>query len=123
MAFPGDEFLKTFYLFPFSAADFFQGLVKITGALLVPLTTASLLSAVIIGAAGEAMDLERLHREVGDAVADRLRSLSLDGTSNTETDMDQVARQLHQTLLGRNENTKQLHVENIYRESEGELSK
>lgn len=68
------------------------------------------------------MDLERLHREVGDAVADRLRSLSLDGSSNSELDMDQVARQLHQTLLGRNENTKQLHVENIYRESEGECS-
>ncbi|MCO5577804.1 hypothetical protein L7F22_031637 [Adiantum nelumboides] len=45
------------------------------------------------------MDLERLHREVGDAVADRLRSLSLDGSSNSELDMDQVARQLHQTLL------------------------
>ncbi len=44
------------------AADFFQGLVQITGAMLVPLTTASLLSHVILGIAGEAMDLERLHR-------------------------------------------------------------
>lgn len=101
------------------AADFFQGLVRITGAMLLPLTSASLLSHVIIGAAGEAMDLERLHREVGDAVAERLRSLSLN--AGPAQSLDDVARELHEKLMLRNESTKQLHVESIYRDSEGEM--
>ncbi|SPO22595.1 uncharacterized protein UTRI_01273 [Ustilago trichophora] len=98
------------------AADFFQGLVKITGAMLVPLTTASLLSHVILGIAGEAMDLERLHREIGDAIAERIQSLSLEGGQNNP--MDDVARELHERLLLRNENTKQLYIESIYRDTE-----
>ncbi|EPQ30289.1 uncharacterized protein PFL1_02405 [Pseudozyma flocculosa PF-1] len=99
-----------------NATDFYQGLVRITGAMLVPLTTASLLSHVILGLAGEAMDLDRLHREIGDAVAERLRSLSLEGGQSNP--MDDVARELHERLLLRNENTKQLHIESIYRDSE-----
>ena len=59
------------------AVDFYHGLVNITGGMLVPLTTASLLSHVVIAAAGEVMDLERLHREIGDSVLERLQSLSL----------------------------------------------
>ncbi|PWN50387.1 vWA-like protein [Violaceomyces palustris] len=98
------------------AADFYQGLVKITGAMLVPLTTASLLSHVILGVAGEAMDMERLHREIGDAVAERLRALSLEGGQSNP--MDDVARELHERLLLRNESTKQLYIESIYRDSE-----
>ena len=99
------------------AADFYQGLVKITGATLLPLTTASLLTHSILGLAGEAMDLERLHREMGDAVAERLRSLSLEA-SQTSNPMDDVARELHERLLLRNENTKQIYIESIYRDSE-----
>ncbi|KAJ1034302.1 hypothetical protein NDA18_001164 [Ustilago nuda] len=98
------------------AADFYQGLVRITGAMLVPLTTASLLSHVILGIAGEAMDLERLHREIGDAIAERIQSLSLEGGQNNP--MDDVARELHERLLLRNENTKQLYIESIYRDTE-----
>ncbi|GAC72678.1 hypothetical protein L1887_48595 [Cichorium endivia] len=98
------------------AADFYQGLVQITGAMLVPLTTASLLSHVILGIAGEAMDLERLHREIGDAIAERIQSLSLEG--NQSNPMDDVARELHERLLLRNESTKQLHIESIYRDTE-----
>ncbi|SNX82481.1 uncharacterized protein MEPE_01187 [Melanopsichium pennsylvanicum] len=98
------------------AADFFQGLVQITGAMLVPLTTASLLSHVILGIAGEAMDLERLHREIGDAIAERIQSLSLEGGQNNP--MDDVARELHERLLLRNESTKQLYIESIYRETD-----
>lgn len=98
------------------AADFFQGLVQITGAMLVPLTTASLLSHVILGIAGEAMDLERLHREIGDAIAERIQSLSLEGGQTNP--MDDVARELHERLLLRNENTKQLYIESIYRDTE-----
>lgn len=98
------------------APDFFQGLVQITGAMLVPLTTASLLSHVILGLAGEAMDMERLHREIGDAIVQRIQSLSLEGTQSNP--MDDVARELHERLLLRNENTKQLYIESIYRDSE-----
>ncbi|KAI3620372.1 hypothetical protein CBS9595_002339 [Malassezia furfur] len=102
------------------AVDFYQGLVTITGGLLVPLTTASLLSHVVIAAAGEVMDLDRLHREVGDAVLDRMRSLSLSmGDDPSSSLMDQVTHELHEKLLLRNESTKQLIVESIYRESEG----
>lgn len=114
------------------AADFYQGLVRVTGGMCVPLTTASLLSHVIVAAAGEAMDMERLHNDVGDAVVERLRSLSLEqqqqaqqGPANQQqqqnSTLDDVARELHEKLLLRNENTKQLHIESIYRESEGEL--
>jgi hypothetical protein len=100
------------------AADFYQALVQITGAQLLPLTSASLLAHVIIGAAGEAMDLDRLHREVGDAVAERLRTMSLESSSGGDI-MDEVTRELHQSLRLRNESTKQLYIESIYRESEG----
>lgn len=104
------------------AVDFYHGLAAVTGGMLIPLTTASLLSHVVIAAAGEVMDMERLHREVGDAVLDRMRSLSLSkGQNTTETAdlMDQVASELHEKLLLRNESTKQLIVESIYRDSEG----
>lgn len=104
------------------AADFYQALVRITGAQLLPLTSASLLAHVIIGAAGEAMDLDRLHREVGDAVAERLRTMSLEASGESDV-MDEVTRELHQSLRLRNENTKQLYIESIYRESEGETAR
>ncbi|KDN47001.1 hypothetical protein K437DRAFT_103248 [Tilletiaria anomala UBC 951] len=111
------------------AADFYQGLVRVTGGMCVPLTTASLLSHVIVAAAGEAMDMERLHRDVGDAVLERLRGLSLDQQQQQQQQstqafaaasvtLDDVARELHEKLLLRNENTKQLYIESIYRESE-----
>ena len=109
------------------AVDFYQGIVRVTSGMLVPLTTASLLSNVVVAAAGEVMDLDRLHREVGDAVLDRLRSLSLGASEGAEAPpapgasshlMDQVAIELHERLMLRNENTKQLIIESIYRESE-----
>ncbi|WFD22605.1 hypothetical protein MEQU1_001277 [Malassezia equina] len=110
------------------AVDFYHGLVTITSGMLVPLTTASLLSHVVVAAAGEVMDLERLHRELGDSVLDRMRSLSLDmqnaggadapAVDATSKLVDQVSVELHEKLLLRNESTKQLIVENIYRESE-----
>lgn len=104
------------------ATDFFQAIVRITGSQLLPLTSASLLAHVIIGAAGEAMDLDRLHREVGDAVVDRLRSMSLEGQASGAGSgdlMDEVTKELHQSLSLRNEETKQLLIENIYKECDG----
>lgn len=108
------------------AVDFYHGLVSITGGMTVPLTTASLLSHVVIAAAGEVMDLDRLHRELGDSVLERMKGLSLHLDDQEATDpssaimrlIDQVSSELHEKLLLRNENTKQLIIESIYRESE-----
>lgn len=100
------------------AVDFFQALARITGAQLLPLTSASLLAHVIIGAAGEAMDLDRLHRELGDQVAERMKAMSLEGASSGDDIMDEVTRELHQSLQLRNESTKQLYIESIYKDNE-----
>ena len=54
--------------------------------------------------------MERLVREVGQAVAQRI-------LGNNES-VDDVARELHERLLLRNENTKKVVIESIYRESE-----
>ncbi|GAA5869316.1 hypothetical protein JCM1840_005438, partial [Sporobolomyces johnsonii] len=89
--------------------DFFRALTIITSALLVPLTTASLLSHVIVGSALEHMDMERLIQEVGRAVAERVHA-------GMQT-VDDVARELHERLLLRGEETKQLQFESIHRET------
>ncbi|GAA6059913.1 hypothetical protein JCM10212_005296 [Sporobolomyces blumeae] len=90
--------------------DFFRALTIITSALLVPLTTAALLSHVIVGSALEHMDMERLIREVGRAVAERIHM-------GMQT-VDDVARELHERLLLRGEETKQLQFESIHRETD-----
>lgn len=54
--------------------------------------------------------MERLIHEVGAAVADRI-------IGNNE-DVDDVARELHEKLLLRNENTKKVVIESIYKDSE-----
>lgn len=90
--------------------DLFRALTKITGATIVPLTTAALLSHVIVGSALEQMDMERLIAEVGVAVAERLAG----GVQS----VDEVAMELHEKLLLRQEETKQLVVESIHRDSD-----
>jgi len=77
---------------------------------MLPLTTANLLAHAIIGSVLENLDMERLIKEVGQAVAERI-------LGNQES-VDDVARELHEKLLLRNESTKKLVVENIYRDSE-----
>ncbi|KAF8527452.1 hypothetical protein BU17DRAFT_39336 [Hysterangium stoloniferum] len=91
------------------ATDFYQAITTITSGLMLPLTTASLLSHAIIGSVLENLDMERLIREVGQAVAERI-------LGNQES-VDDVARELHEKLLLRNESTKKVVFENIYRES------
>lgn len=54
--------------------------------------------------------MERLVREVGHAVAQRI-------LGNNES-VDDVARELHEKLLLRNESTKKVVIESIYKESE-----
>lgn len=98
------------------AVDFFRALVQITGGTCVPLTTASLLSHVIVAAAAEAMDLERLHRDIGEELMNRLHSLSLN-PNGANASLDDIARELHSKLLLREESTKQLYIESIYNDS------
>lgn len=54
--------------------------------------------------------MERLIREVGQAVAARILS--------ENESVDDVARELHERLLLRNESTKKVVIESIYRESD-----
>ena len=76
---------------------------------MLPLTTANLLAHAIIGSVLENLDMERLIREVGQAVAQRI-------LGNQES-VDDVARELHERLLLRNESTKKIVFDNIYKES------
>lgn len=77
---------------------------------MLPLTTADLLAHAIVGSVLENLDMERLVLEVGAAVAERIHG-------NHES-VDDVARELHERLLLRNENTKKVVIESIYKESE-----
>lgn len=88
--------------------DFYRAVTILTSAVLVPLTSAALLSHVIVGSALEQMDMERLIEEVGLAVSERLQG---------GDDVDAVARALHEQLMLRGESTKHLVVESIYRDS------
>ncbi|KAL7280070.1 hypothetical protein ACG7TL_006485 [Trametes sanguinea] len=92
------------------ATDFYQAITNITSGLMLPLTTADLLTHAIVGSVLENLDMERLVREVGQAVSQRI-------LGNNES-VDDVARELHERLLLRNENTKRVVIESIYRESE-----
>ncbi|KAI0643170.1 hypothetical protein C8Q79DRAFT_981920 [Trametes meyenii] len=92
------------------ATDFYQALTNITSGLMLPLTTADLLTHAIVGSVLENLDMERLVREVGQAVSQRI-------LGNNES-VDDVARELHERLLLRNESTKKVVIESIYRDSE-----
>ncbi|VDB91435.1 unnamed protein product [Peniophora sp. CBMAI 1063] len=91
------------------ANDFFNALTSITSGLMLPLTTADLLAHAIVGLVLENLDMERLVREVGQAVAQRILG--------ENQSVDDVARELHEKLLLRNESTKKLVIESIYKES------
>jgi hypothetical protein len=77
---------------------------------MLPLTTADLLAHAIVGSVLENLDMERLVREVGQAVAERIRG--------NNKSVDEVAQELHEKLLLRNESTKKVVIESIYKESE-----
>lgn len=85
-------------------------MTTITSGLMLPLLTADLLTHAIVGSVLENLDMERLVREVGNAVAQRI-------LGNNES-VDDVARELHEKLLLRNESTKKVVIESIYRESD-----
>jgi hypothetical protein len=91
------------------ATDFYRAITNITSGLMLPLTTADLLSHAIVGSVLENLDMERLVREVGHAVAQRI-------LGDNES-VDDVARELHEKLLLRNESTKKVVIESIYKDS------
>lgn len=90
------------------ATDFFSGIAKKTGGLMVPLTSATLLADAIIGGARERLNLEQLFQEVGDDTAKKMA----EGASRQE-----VVKDLYEKLAARGEKTRQLHVDNIYNTS------
>ncbi|BGP20334.1 hypothetical protein JCM10213v2_008480 [Rhodosporidiobolus nylandii] len=90
--------------------DWFRALTILTSGMLVPLTTATLLSHVIVGSALEHLEMERLIQEVGAAVAERIHA-------GLQT-VDDVAKELHERLLLRGETTSQLKFEGIHRETD-----
>ncbi|KAG7088319.1 hypothetical protein E1B28_012328 [Marasmius oreades] len=92
------------------ATDFYKAITNITSGLMLPLTTADLLAHAIVGSVLENLDMERLVREVGHAVAQRI-------LGNNES-VDDVAKELHEKLLLRNESTKKVVIESIYKDSE-----
>ncbi|KAG6814244.1 hypothetical protein H0H92_015359 [Tricholoma furcatifolium] len=95
---------------PLYANDFYKAITQITSGLMLPLTTADLLANAIVASVLENLDMERLVREVGHAVAERI-------LGNNES-VDDVARELHEKLLLRNESTKKVVIESIYKDSE-----
>ncbi|KAG8903082.1 hypothetical protein FRB99_003755 [Tulasnella sp. 403] len=92
------------------ATDFYRALVGITSGTMVPLTTANLLAHAIIGSVLENLDMQRLIEEVHQEMATRI-------LGNNES-IDDVARELQVKLQLRNEKSKRLVIENIYRPSE-----
>jgi len=92
------------------ANDFFKAITSITSGLMLPLTTADLLAHAIVASVLENLDMDRLINEVGQAVAQRILGAN--------ESVDDVARELHERLLLRNESTKKVIFESIYRESE-----
>ena len=73
------------------ATDAYKALTQITSGVMLPLTTASLLAHVIVGSALEQLDMERLIKEVGQAVAERVHS--------GQESVDEVAKALHEKLM------------------------
>ncbi|KAK4685395.1 hypothetical protein P7C73_g4754, partial [Tremellales sp. Uapishka_1] len=91
------------------AVDFFQALCNMTSGLMLPLTTADLLAMTIVGSVLENMDMERLISEIGSEVAKRIKE-----KGETMQSVEEVALELHERLLLRNEQTKQVQLPEVY---------
>ncbi|ORY24573.1 hypothetical protein BCR39DRAFT_546539 [Naematelia encephala] len=95
------------------AVDFFQAICNMTSGVMLPLTTADLLAMTIVGSVLENMDMERLISEIGTEVAQRIRQKG----ENMQS-VEEVAQELHEKLLLRNEQTKQVALPDVYVEHE-----
>jgi len=95
------------------AVDFFQAICNMTSGVMLPLTTADLLAMTIVGSVLENMDMERLISEIGSEVAQRIRQ-----KGESIESVEEVAQELHERLLLRNEQTKQVQLPEVYIEHE-----
>ncbi|WWD18808.1 hypothetical protein CI109_103263 [Kwoniella shandongensis] len=91
------------------AVDFFTAICNMTSGVMLPLTTADLLATTIVGSVLENMDMERLIEEIGSEVAQRIRQ-----KGESIESVEEVAQELHERLLLRNEQTKQVHLPEVY---------
>ncbi|ORX37059.1 hypothetical protein BD324DRAFT_624638 [Kockovaella imperatae] len=91
------------------AVDFFTAICNMTSGVMLPLTTADLLAMTIVGSVLENMDMERLIQEIGQEVAQRVRQ-----KGETMQSVEEVAQELHERLLLRNEQTKQIQLPDVY---------
>ncbi|CAK9784954.1 hypothetical protein CC85DRAFT_243105 [Cutaneotrichosporon oleaginosum] len=91
------------------AVDFFTAICNMTSGVMLPLTTADLLAMTIVGSVLENMDMERLIAEIGREVAQRIKE-----KGETLQSVEEVAQELHERLLLRNEQTKQVHLPDVY---------
>jgi Mg-chelatase subunit ChlD len=91
------------------AVDFFTAICNMTSGVMLPLTTADLLAMTIVGSVLENMDMERLIGEIGREVAERIKE-----KGETLQSVEEVAQELHERLLLRNEQTKQVQLPDVY---------
>ncbi|WVN85695.1 uncharacterized protein L203_100844 [Cryptococcus depauperatus CBS 7841] len=91
------------------AVDFFQAICNMTSGVMLPLTTADLLAMTIVGSVLENMDMERLIAEIGIEVAQRIKQ-----KGESIQSVEEVAQELHERLLLRNEQTKQVRLPEVY---------
>ncbi|KAL7420446.1 hypothetical protein Q5752_004396 [Cryptotrichosporon argae] len=91
------------------AVDFFMAICNMTSGVMIPLMTADLLAMTIVGSVLENMDMERLIEEIGREVAQRIKE-----KGQSMQSVEEVAHELHERLLLRNEQTKQVHLPDVY---------
>ncbi|BEI86274.1 hypothetical protein CcaverHIS002_0605610 [Cutaneotrichosporon cavernicola] len=95
------------------AVDFFTAICNMTSGVMLPLTTADLLAMTIVGSVLENMDMERLIGEIGREVAERIKE-----KGESLQSVEEVAQELHERLLLRNEQTKQVQLPDVYIQTE-----
>ncbi|ODN93571.1 hypothetical protein L198_05438 [Cryptococcus wingfieldii CBS 7118] len=91
------------------AVDFFQAICNMTSGVMLPLFSADLLAMTIVGSVLENMDMERLITEIGMEVAQRIKE-----KGESMESVEEVAQELHERLLLRNEQTKQVRLPEVY---------
>ncbi|KAJ3120281.1 hypothetical protein HK098_004715, partial [Nowakowskiella sp. JEL0407] len=93
------------------AVDFFTAIAKMTGGMMLPLTSATMLPDVVIGGAREQLDLERRLEEL------RLEAEKYQQEKGEDVDETEMLRHLHNRMVDRGEKTVQLQLENPYEAS------
>lgn len=99
-----------------NARDFFEGIAKKCSGRFVPLSKASLLPKVIVGAAVEEIGMERLNAELDkdiDRIQEDVRRDVSSGTVTASRAEEEVSSRLHEILRSREVKTAQLHFDDF----------